>query len=414
MQDAVRYALQMAYRMTVGEDGHDIPSPIELRREVRDWFNSRYSYARHHINPVCRTAVAMLRSYRKNHNGELRIPEVKRLAMRIDGELFKVIGGRLRVTLQPFRYVCLPINTSNKRYEEYSEGRPSELQLTDSKVCLTFVVREESRKPLGTRLLSSDLNFRSIDMTTTNKQQPPAAMSLSRVETRPLDRIVQIQNDFSRRRERLQKHVSNPQKRRKRLKETRGRQRNRIKDALHKLSTQMVRDNTDATFVFEDLTHVRKSGEDKGKRFRTYLNRWPYRMYQRFVDYKSANRTLYPDPRGTSSECPVCGGKLGHPTWKVSRCRKCGADYDRNRLASLAILCRGARLCGFPPSSGRGPFPVSADASWQQMRDEYLYTGGELGKAARAGGTDAASAPNGSVVDESAHPFETVNSMPSV
>jgi hypothetical protein len=63
-------------------------------------------------------------------------------------------------------------------------------------------------------------------------------------------------------------------------------------------------------------------------------------------------------------------------------------DYDRNRLASLAILCRGARLCGL------NPFAVSADASWQQMRDEYLYTGGKPDKAAGAGWTDAVSAPN--------------------
>jgi len=39
----------------------------------------------------------------------------------------------------------------------------------------------------------------------------------------------------------------------------------------------------------------------------------------------------------------------------VSRCEKCGADYGRNRLASLAILLRGLRLCG-------QPFAVSADA----------------------------------------------------
>ena len=78
---------------------------------------------------------------------------------------------------------------------------------------------------------------------------------------------------------------------------------------------------------------------------------------------------------------------MEHPEWAVSRCGTCGADYGRDRLASLAILCRGLRLCGLTP------FAVSADASWRQMRDEYLYPGGAPG-AVRAGGTDAASAPN--------------------
>ncbi|MEM0124541.1 MAG: hypothetical protein QXF41_03310 [Candidatus Micrarchaeaceae archaeon] len=48
---------------------------------------SNYDYAIHNLNPV--SAVAMLRSYKKNHHGELRIPDVKKLEMRIGGKLFK-------------------------------------------------------------------------------------------------------------------------------------------------------------------------------------------------------------------------------------------------------------------------------------------------------------------------------------
>ncbi|MDG6939690.1 MAG: transposase [Nitrososphaerota archaeon] len=381
MQDAVKYALQVAYRDALRDERHRIPSPILLRREIRDWFYSKYDYARHHINPVCRTAVAMLRSYRKNHHGELRIPEVKRLATRTDGELFRVVDGRVRITLRPNRYVWLPVNTKDKHYEEYSQGRASELLITDKKVCLTFIVGD-GMKPLGSRFMAQDLNFRSVDSTNVLLSGQP---SLTGVETRSLKEIVRIQNDFSRRRKMLQTHVRNPQKRAKKLGETRGRQRNRVVDALHKLSTRMVRENPDASFVFEDLRGIRKTGgEKKSRRFRTYLNRWPYRLYQSMVEYKSPKRTVYVSPRGTSSECPVCGGRLKHPTWAVSRCVKCGADYGRDRLASLAILCRGLRLCG-------RPFAVSAD--WQQMKDEYLYPGGTPG-AVGAGGTDAASAPN--------------------
>ncbi len=381
MQDAIRYALQVAYRSSIREGGR-IPSPIALRREVRGWFNSRYDYARHHINPVCRTAVAMLRSYRKNHHGELRIPEVKRLAMRIDAELLRIVDGKLRITMQPNKYVWLPINTKNKRYVEYSKGRASELLITDSRVCLTFVVCD-GKKAFGERLAASDINFKSIDSTKASLGDQPV---LTAVETQPLREIVRIQNDFSRRRRALQRHVRNPQKRAKKLRETRGRQGNRVRGALHKFSTEQVKMNPNTSFVFENLKGIRKSGEKRSGRFRTYLNRWPYRLYQSMVEYKSPNRTLYVHPKGTSSECPVCGGRVEHPTWAVSRCVKCGVDYDRDRLASLAILCRGLRLCG-------RPFAVSVDASWQSLKDEYLHTGGTPG-AIGAGGTEAASAPN--------------------
>ncbi|MEM0122924.1 MAG: hypothetical protein QXI38_00285, partial [Conexivisphaerales archaeon] len=89
---------------------------------------SNYDYAIHHLNAV--SAVAMLRSYKKNHYGELRIPVVKKLEMRIDGELFK--GDRVRVTLQPGHYAYVPINTENKHFLEYSKGKASELLLTDN------------------------------------------------------------------------------------------------------------------------------------------------------------------------------------------------------------------------------------------------------------------------------------------
>ncbi|MEM0096838.1 MAG: hypothetical protein QW338_00010 [Conexivisphaerales archaeon] len=80
---------------------------------------SNYDYAIHNLGPV--SAVAMLRSYKKNHYGELRIPDVKKLEMRIDGELFK--GDRVRVTLQPGHYAYVPINTENKHFLEYSKGK---------------------------------------------------------------------------------------------------------------------------------------------------------------------------------------------------------------------------------------------------------------------------------------------------
>ncbi len=99
---------------------------------------SNYDYAIHHLNPV--SAIDMLRSYKKNHHGELRIPVVKKLEMRIDGELFKVEGDRVRVTLQPGHYAYVPINTENKHFLAYSKGKASELLLTDNFVCITFTI----------------------------------------------------------------------------------------------------------------------------------------------------------------------------------------------------------------------------------------------------------------------------------
>jgi len=395
MRDALRMALVYAYVMAK-ENNSRLPSPIALRRRFREWFYSRYGYARHHINPLCRNAVALLRSYKRRHK-RLEMPEVKRLAVRIDAELFKIEQEQgnegsvsARITLQPFRYGYITFTPRHKRWEEYSKGRASELLITDRRrLFITFVTSDGKKKPLGSRFVASDLNFSTIDSTAASKEGE--TVKLRQVKTEPIGRIARIQNDFSRRRQRIQLHVKNPQKRDKKLKETRGRQRDRIRDALQKLSTEQVRKNPGASFIFERLTGIREDGNAKSRRLRTYLNRWPYRMYQSMVEYKSPFRTVYVSPGGTSSRCPVCGGKVKHPAWAMSRCNTCGADYGRNRLSSLAILCRGMRLCG-------QPFAVSADASWRLMRDEYLYAPIQP-ENGRAGWTEVVSAPNGSVYE---------------
>ena len=78
------------------------------------------------------------------------------------------------------------------------------------------------------------------------------------VETRSIKNIAHIQNDFYRRRKQIQKHVHNRQKNCRKLKRTRGRQRNMVNDALQKLLTEVARANPDTSFVFEKLKGIRE------------------------------------------------------------------------------------------------------------------------------------------------------------
>jgi putative transposase len=375
MRDAVHYGLLKAeeLRRTNGK----IPSPIDLRREIKPWFDSTYGYAKHHINPVCRSAVAILRSFRKNRNGK-KYPEARKLSMRLDSELVKLQDGFIRITIRPQEYEYIPVNGKHAKYSEYSQYRISELLLTDRKVVLSFT--KPDQKEIREKKIGMDVNFRNLSMTVINDGK------IEKVMEESTSNIVKIQNDYSRRRKKIQKHIRNPQKRRRILKETRGRQTNRVKDDLHKTSAKLVDENPDATFVVEDLTNIRKTSHPYGEKLRTYLNRWPYAEFLRMLEYKSPNRVIKVNPGGTSSECPVCGEKVKHPTWKMSRCENCDRDYDRDRLASLAISLRGLDLCG-------DPFPVSAVTSVPSVMDEYLYVRKQPGLSG-AGSTEAAYVPN--------------------
>ena len=374
MREAIRYGVMKSYIHWKGEG--TIPSPIDLRREVKDWFYSNYCYARHHINPVCRSSIAILRSFRKNMRGKA-FPEVRKLSMRLDSELVKIVGDKIRITIRPGEYEFIPINAKNKKWEEYSNHKICEVLITDRAIAVTFSIPEN--KEISNKKVGIDINFSNVSETIFDN-------GIKEVVKISTSNIVRIQNDFSRRRKKIQKHIGNKKKRNRKLKETRGRQMNRVKDAMHKLSSSLVKEHPDSSFILEDLRNIRKTTKSQSKKLRTYLNRWPYNQFQMMIDYKSKFKTIYVNPGGTSSECPVCGGKVKHPAWKISRCENCGRDYDRDRLASLAISLRGLDLCG-------DQFPVSAITSVPSRMDEYLYTRNQP-EISGADGTEMAYASN--------------------
>lgn len=378
MRDLTNKAIINAYSIA-RSNNNELPSPITLRKSLKKYYDDNIDYAKHHINPVCRSAIAILKSYRKNNDGELKIIKAKKLAMRIDSELTKIEDNELRITIRPHEYEYIPVITKNKKYNEYSKYKISEVLLTDKKVYITFIVGDDDKPLIDNNIIGFDLNFKSIDYTIIKDNE------IVKVDSIDTSDIAKTQRDYARKRTKIQKHIKNPAKRYRKLKEAEHRQRNIVKDKLQKLTTEIVNNNEDRTFVFEDLTNIKKNGKkkkknnkedrnnnkskdnlDKSKRFRTDINRWPYRLFQRFIDYKSNNKTLYIDPEGTSSECPVCGGKLEHPIWKGSKCPNCGVTYDRDRLASLAITVRGSYLCGTP-------FTVSGSSSWHSMKNDYMY-----------------------------------------
>ena len=380
MRELINKAILNAYSIARSNNNR-LPSPIALRRSLKDYYDNNIIYAKHHINPVCRTAIAILRSYKKNNNGELKVIKAERLAMRIDSELTKIDNNRLRITIRPNEYEYIDIVDKNKKFNEYSNYPISEVLLTDSKVCITFRLGSLNKPVINNDIISFDLNFKSIDYTIIKNSE------VVKVDSIDTSEIAKTQRDYARKRTKIQKHIKNPAKRIRKLKEARHRQRNIVRDKLQKLTTKLVDNNKDKSFVLEDLTDIKKEGRknkhdrdnkkdnkaskgrnstSKSKRFRTDINRWPYRLFQMFVDYKSKNETLYVDPEGTSSECPVCGGKLKHPIWKISECDNCGVTFGRDRLSSLSIAVRGLHLCGTP-------FTVSGGASWDSMKDNYLY-----------------------------------------
>ncbi len=256
MRDLINKAIINAYSIAKSNN-NELPSPITLRKSLKKYYDNNIDYAKHHINPACRAAIAMLRSYKKNNNGKLKIIKAKRLAMRIDSELTKIEDNKLRITIRPNEYEYIDIINKNKKYSEYSKYKISEVLLTDKKVCITFITGTDDKPLIRNNIIGFDLNFNSVDYTVIKNDE------IVEINTIDTSDIAKTQRDYARKRTKIQRHIKNPAKRDRKLKEAKHRQRNIIRDKLQKLTTEIVKNNKDKTFVFEDLTNIKKNGIKK-------------------------------------------------------------------------------------------------------------------------------------------------------
>ena len=94
--------------------------------------------------------------------------------------------------------------------------------------------------------------------------------------------------------------------------------------------------------VLEDLEKLRENGK-RDRRFNKRLGLWFYHRVQFCVEYEARERGLQVakvNPRGTSSRCPRCGGKLLEDGYRVLRCRRCGFIGDRDVIATVNLYRR--------------------------------------------------------------------------
>lgn len=124
-------------------------------------------------------------------------------------------------------------------------------------------------------------------------------------------------------------------------------------DALHAISSELVRSHPDAVFVFEDLTGIRRnrktfrSGADADERRenRRQAEQWPFAEFQAKVGYKSVlHNGIQPErenPAYTSQTCPVCGlVDVENRNGDIFLCVGCGHGDHSDLVAGTNMLNR--------------------------------------------------------------------------
>ncbi len=313
-----------------------VRDPREMRDLNHRWFREEYGgkYASHYLHSACSVACDLLSSWDKIGGNTSARPYVKRPFARLDQMLVKVERRdrdviRIRITLAPRQYAYVEAKVNHRFWNEYLGYRLGELTIVPDGIRLLVQVPDE--RPKAEKVAAVDLNF----------DNAVAATSDGRIMEMDLKPIMTLQQRMREKRKRVQKALpKNLQKQRKVLNRSRDRERNRVEDLLHEAARDFVALVEDRALCFEDLRTL-SAKDAEGRRFKERLSSWARARFQDICEAKSG---FFPRNRNyagyTSSYCPFCNSKVGHPKWGVSRCPGCGLDFDRNRLAAVANLVR--------------------------------------------------------------------------
>ena len=122
------------------------------------------------------------------------------------------------------------------------------------------------------------------------------------------------------------------------------REKNRARDFIHKLTTQLSKMFPNAVHGFEDLN--KQGMYNRSKKHNRNIAKQNWKMIIQCMGYKSKVKLV--NPKNTSSTCSMCGGRmLKLRKGQVVKCKKCGLTLDRQLCGAINIYLK---MCGFPPS----------------------------------------------------------------
>ncbi|MBD2485572.1 RNA-guided endonuclease TnpB family protein [Planktothrix sp. FACHB-1365] len=170
--------------------------------------------------------------------------------------------------------------------------------------------------------------------------------------SKPLKKRIQKLRKFAKQLSRKTKGSKRREKARKRLAKLHAKLSDTRTDFLHKLSTQIIRENQ--AIVLEDLN---VSGLVKNRKLSRAISDLGWRTFRTFLESKSEKygRDFRVINRWepTSQQCSCCGFKIGKLDLSIREwiCLNCGESHDRDVNAANNILVAG----GLPETlNGRG------------------------------------------------------------
>ena len=331
----------------------------------------------HHAKEVYLYARSLVESARSNGG---RKPVLRRLSARIDRYDYRLDLDSMTLTLKLHSgyEVKLRVVTSKERVERFMGWSNYELVVKyDGRgFWISIYFRRVVRRLEPKTVMAIDLNFDNVTLAVFTLSD--GLIRLKRFKT-PHRRILTHRIWI----ERIQERYPRSWRYIKGVRRAIERRGERIKniswDYAHKLGDLVAELalRFRSVVVLEDLGKLRENGK-KNRRFNKRLGLWFYRRIQFCVEYEARERGLEivkVNPRGTSSRCPKCGGRLVEDGYRVLRCRKCNFTGDRDVTATLNLYRRYVSKhprCGVSGVAPNAPKPDESPSGVQGNRDEAM------------------------------------------
>jgi putative transposase len=331
----------------------------------------------HHAKEVYMYARSLVESARGNGG---RKPVLRRLSARIDKYDYRLDLDSMTLTLKLHRgyEVKLRLVTSKERVEKFRGWGNYELVVKyDGRGFWVSVYFRRAVKTVRPRtVMAIDLNFDNVTLAVFTFDGKLIRLKRFRTPHRKLLThrvwIERIQGRYPRSwrfvkgiRRAIERHGE-------RIRSISWDYAHKLGDLIAELALRYR-----SVVVLEDLEKLRENGR-RGRGFNKRLGLWFYRRVQFCVEYETRERGLEVvkvNPRGTSSRCPRCGGRLVEYRYRVLRCGRCGFAGDRDVIATVNLykkyVSRYSR-CGVPGVALNAPEPDEDPSGMRGNRDEVM------------------------------------------
>ena len=302
--------------------------------------SARHAVYKQYIPSAFEVALAVLKVYRRRmRKGKpTSTPFMRRLMLKAENQSYRLDRetGRLRIPVRGTEGVQLqlPLSEWHRSFLSDPSWGLGSLTVVTGKVIV--VMRKEVPKPFDPQAaVALDTNEDSLDGVI-------VAGTTARLVTLSLGGVRRVQAIHFARRRRLARKKTRDRRVARQLLDREGRrERNRVRQRLHRVSKGLVRfaERSKAAIVLEDLTLHGAGGRSKKTNRR--LSSWPRSEIHRQIEYKAALAgvpVIKVNPQWTSKTCPACGARRRDRVGKDFVCLMCDWEMDRQINAGLNIL----------------------------------------------------------------------------